>query len=91
MSDEKTVQLLSVDAIRDGEGWTWNNWFKLARVPASLLDAKPRVLFRELRKLDVLSEESKGKLCIEDDQYNIVIMRKNTRQPILALEYGAES
>lgn len=81
--------LLSIDAWREMEGWTWNNWFTLEKgifIPLDRLT--PRHIFKFLRKCEYLTDESKGKLSLDDDGHNIVIQLKSTGQPLLALCYG---
>lgn len=80
--------LLSIDAWREPEGWTWNNWYKCEDVWIALDCHTPRKLFKALRRWDYLTEESKGKLSLDDDGHNIVIQLKSTGQPLLALCYG---
>lgn len=87
---EIIIKLLSIDAWRDSDGgWFWNNWHKAGEVPLSTVNLTPRRLFAFLRKEGYLSKESAGKVAIEDDQYNLVIVAKGTREPLFALEYGA--
>jgi len=90
-STENTIQLLSIDAWREGYSWVWNQWFKRGRVPAALLDKPTRYILAFLREENYLSNESKGRVAIEDDGYNLVIVCRGTREPILAIEYGAVS
>ena len=82
--------LLSIDAWREcGGGWTWNQWYTLENdIVMAESELTPRKVFRALRKWGFLSEESRGRVAIEDDGYNIVIMAKGTQEPILALCYG---
>ena len=84
-------RLLSIDAIKDIEcGWEFNSWHELEE--GIYLDNSiqtPRYIFKMLRRMGYLNEYSKGRLCLEDDQYNLLILEKNTRRPILALEYGS--
>lgn len=86
---EPTCSLLSVEAWRDiGGGWSWNNWHRLRAVPVSLADLKPRDLLKWLRAEGFASPESAGKLAVEDDGYNVVVMTKGTREPLWAIAYG---
>lgn len=83
----RPVSLLRIDAWREvGGGWTWNNWHKLASVPMSWADMKPRALLRELRAQGYI--EGAGRLAVDDDGYNLVVMAKGTREPLLAIAYG---
>lgn len=87
--DEKTGKVLSIEAWRDGDcGWTWNQWWHVGNYPVSILDATTRAQLKWFRDNGFLSDKSKGKVAIEDDQYNIVVVQKNTREPLFALEYG---
>jgi hypothetical protein len=83
-------KILSIDAWRDMEGWTWNNWFEIEE--GIYIDKKcqtPRKIFKLLRDWGFLSEDSKGKIYMDDDQYNLTIHDKATGCPVLALEYGS--
>jgi hypothetical protein len=85
------MKVLSIDAWRDGDGWQWNNWFNAGEFPnasADMLD-KPRALLRWFREAGYLSEGSRGRVAIDDDGYNVVILDRGTREPLYALEYGA--
>lgn len=80
--------LLSIDAWRYDCGWQWNNWHKVATVPVALADLKPRALLHWLRSFGYLTSASIGTVAIEDDGYNVVILAKGTREPLLAVAYG---
>lgn len=88
-AQEKTFRVLSIDAWRAPDGWTWNNWFHVGSVPAALADAKPRAILRAMRDAGFLSARSTGRVAVEDDGYNIVILARGTREPVFAIEYGA--
>lgn len=84
-----TVRVLSIDAWRSAEGgWDWNNWHHVGDVPREWCGLKPRALLRNMREAGYLSEYSVGRVAVEDDQYNIVIVARGTREPMFALEYG---
>jgi len=82
-------RILSIDAWRDGPGWTWNNWFHVGDYagPEGALD-NPRALLRYMRESGYLGAHSRGRVAIEDDGYNVVIMARGTREPLFAIEYG---
>jgi hypothetical protein len=84
---DPVVQLLSVEAWRDGDGWTWNNCFSRGMVPASWCDLNPRALLRALRESGRF-DTAPGRVAIEDDGYNLVIVARGTREPLGALAYG---
>lgn len=80
--------LLSIDAWREREGWTWNNWHRLAYVPVTVADMPPRALLAWLRQSGYLSARSAGRVAVEDDGYNVVILARGTREPLFAVAYG---
>ena len=83
------LRVLSIDAWRDPKcGWFWNNWFHVDDVPAELVDMSPRRLLRAMRERGYLSNYSKGRMTVEDDGYNVVILRKSDGMPEFAIEYG---
>lgn len=82
------MRLIGIDAWRcDEGGWDWNSWYNIEE---GIFMERPttRIILRCLRKWGFLTEQSKGKLAVEDDQYNFVVVDKNTREPLLALCYG---
>ena len=85
-----TYRLLSIDAWRDiDNGWTWNEWHAIGNVPMDLIDKTPRQVFKYLRDAGYLSAQSAGRVALQDDDYNIVIIARGTREPLFAIEYGA--
>jgi hypothetical protein len=84
------TKLLSIDAWRDDGGWTWNNWFNIEDgiyFQKEVLSSA-RQLLAYCRKSGWLTEQSKGRCAIEDDGYNVVIIDKNTQEPLIAFCYG---
>ena len=92
MSDTETkpttCKVLSIDAWRYDEGWNWNQWWDVGEVPVEFLDWSTRKQLAYFRKHGYLSAKSAGKVAIEDDQYNLVIVEKGNRRPVFAVEYG---
>lgn len=91
MNEEKECRILSIDAWREEEGWTWNDWFSTGyTIPIDMLEKmSDRQLIKYCRdELSLLSIASKGKVAVEDDQYNKVIIERSTRRPLYAIEYG---
>lgn len=93
----KELRILSIDAWRDGDGWTWNNWFKRGTLTVRefhKLGAHTRQQIRAtlayLREHGYLSDASKGTVTLEDDGYNLTVMDRRTQEPLIAIEYGAE-
>lgn len=83
---EPRAHVLSIDAWRDGEGWTWNNWHKRGTVPVAWCDLSPRALLRNLRARGL--DLPPGAVCVEDDGYNVEIQARGTREPLYAIAYG---
>jgi hypothetical protein len=87
------MKILSIDAwASPGGGWDWNQWFHVGDVDKAefeKLDSN-RKLIRFMRERGFLVPESKGQIAVEDDQYNIVFLWKNNREPMFAIEYGPE-
>lgn len=84
------TKLLSIDAWREEGSWIWNNWFEIEGdiyLDESILNS-PRKLLEFCRRSGWLTKQSKGRLTIEDDGYNVVICNRKTYQPILAFCYG---
>lgn len=84
-----TVRVLSIDAWRYDGGWNWNDWRAVGELPRETIDMSTRNVLRTMRKAGYLTDASKGRVSIEDDGYNIVVMRRHTLEPLFALEYGA--
>ena len=87
------MQILSIDAWRDGSGWTWNAWYsrgEIDRATFEALGSSARKTLAWFRANGYLSAQSAGRCAIEDDQHNIVIVDRKTREPLFAIEYGPE-
>jgi hypothetical protein len=83
-------KILSIDAWRESDGgWTWNNLFNTGdKIALNDTRLTTRKLLKLLREIGALTSYSTGTVAIEDDGYNIVVVDKNTRQPLIAIEYG---
>jgi len=86
VTQENMYRLLSIDAWRNEDGWTWNNWYTIEEDIYLGYPITNRKLLAFCRRNGWLSEESKGKLIVEDDGYNIVILTKGTKEPLYAFE-----
>ena len=82
-----TTRILSIDAWRNEYGWTWNAWYKVGEM--DVIPETNRKILRAMRDTGHLSDYSKGRVTVEDDGYNLVILDKRTREPLFAIEYGA--
>ena len=93
MNDESyyKTKLLNVDAWHDGDGWTWNNWHTIEDgiyLHETVMQSARKLLRFCRENLRILSNESKGKLSIEDDGYNVVVLVRGTNEPLFAFCYG---
>ena len=84
-----SLNILSIDAWRFNGSWTWNAWYSAGKytLPRDTLDS-PRKVLRYMRSEGYLSEYSKGRVYLDDDQYNVVICDRGTHEPLFAIEYG---
>jgi hypothetical protein len=82
----KTFKILSIDAWGNEEdGYEWNNWHTVGELTEAQLNSS---LASALISKGLLSPASKGKVGVEDDGYNYVIVDRLTREPLFAIEYG---
>lgn len=92
MTDKPTeLNILSIDAWRDGQLWQWNQWFRVGTIPLADFEAisgNNRAILKRLRADGCLSDYSKGRVAVDDDQYNVVICDRHTGEPHFAIEYG---
>ena len=86
--------VVSIDAWRHGEGWTWNAWYKLTTLDAeraARCETPRRVtrLLRELGVLGVLGAQSAGRVRVYYDRAcengNIEIQDRHTGEPLYAI------
>jgi hypothetical protein len=86
------MKILSIDAWKTPDGWTWNNWHKVGEIDKEKFESlvTTRQILAWMREEGYLSDHSKGRVSINDDQYNLVIVGKNTLEPLFAIEYGPE-
>ena len=83
---ENMYTLLSIDAWRYDGGWIWNAWYKIEEDIHLDADVTPRTLFSFMRRNGWLSYESKGRVAMEDDGHNLVILARSTREPLFAFK-----
>jgi hypothetical protein len=87
----RAYRILSIDAWREREGYTWNAWYDAGDIDADAIHWNARKLLKYFRDNGFLTEQSAGKCAIVDDQYNIVIIERSTRRPLFAIEYGVDN
>jgi len=80
--------VILIDAWAYDEDWTWNTWQDIGRITVNI-DGSTRHILKRLREEHFLTDQSKGRVYIDDDQYNLVIRDRSTREPLIAIEYGS--
>ena len=86
----QTFPVLSVDAWGNQEdGYDWNQWFNVGTIDIDL-DDENREIIRAMVNAGYLTKAGLDVCDIEDDGYNIVILDKETREPVFAIEYGSK-
>jgi len=90
MVKTQQITILSIDAWRDGPGWTWNQWYRVGTIDTTTLATlkTDRQILAWMRREGYLSAKSAGRVCVEDDQYNLVICERGNRMPVFAIAYG---
>jgi hypothetical protein len=84
----KTFPVLSIDAWGNLEdGYEWNQWFNVGSIDLDL-DAEDRDIIRAMVNAGYLTALALESAEVEDDGFNIVILDKETREPVFAIEYG---
>jgi hypothetical protein len=84
----KTFPVLSIDAWGNLEdGYEWNQWFNVGSIDLDL-DAENRDIIRAMVNAGYLTALALESAEVEDDGFNIVILDKETREPVFAIEYG---
>ena len=88
-TNTQTFKVLSIDAWAGNEpnSWDWNNWYNAGTVDIDINASKDVILQAMLDKGFITQIEGGD---VEDDQYNLVIVDKSTREPIFAIEYGSQ-
>lgn len=76
----------------EGKNWTWNNWFHVADFNGELNEKTAMKYFEEEMFTGNLVDDDKFSdvFEIEDDQYNLVLIRKKDQMPLYAIEYGSQ-
>jgi len=89
--DVYPIEIRSIDAWRDQDGWSHNNSFVICREECKRIlisaDITNRKVYKLLRDLDVLSHSSKGKLRIEERFPYLEIQLKGTFQPLVQIQF----
>lgn len=85
-TDFTRYELRSIDAWRDPEGgWTWNNSFHIESGIFIGNEVGTRGLLKYCREgLNILTNESKGRVRVYDDGDIIEIQARGTGEPLFA-------
>lgn len=85
------MRILSIDAWGNADdGYDWNAWYKVGEISKGEFE---RIELEEGFLNWFIGEgyvDEKYPLEIEDDEHNIIIVDKETREPLFAIEYGNE-
>jgi len=86
----KNYDVLSIDAWASSEenSWDWNNWHRIGQIEIDINGEESRIIEAMIHD-GYLSGKARGLVELEDDQYNLIVVNKETREPIFAIEYGA--
>ena len=89
-TEETELQILSIDAWRYDNSWSWNFWSRSGTIEKEDFEKLKtnRDFINFFRNEGYIGENSKGKVSIEDDGYNIVICERSNNRPLYAIEYG---
>lgn len=84
----QTFPVLSIDAWgNETDGYEWNQWFHVGTIDLDL-DAENRQIIQAMVDAGYLTHAGLDVCDVEDDGFNIVILDKETREPVFAIEYG---
>lgn len=84
------MRILLIDACNNEDGWQWNAWYKVGEISKGEFERiELEGGFLNLFIFNGYVDE-KYPLEIEDDGYNIVVIDKETGEPLYAIEYGCE-
>ena len=84
----QTFPVLSIDAWgNETDGYEWNQWFNVGSIDIDL-DAEDRQIIQAMVNAGYLTRQGLDVCDVEDDGFNIVIIDKETREPVFAIEYG---
>ena len=83
----QTFPVLSIDAWAEPDGgWTWNQWFNVGTIDLDL-DAEDRQIIQAMVNAGYLTQQGLDVCDVEDDGYNLVIVDRETQEPVFAIEY----
>ena len=84
----QTFPVLSIDAWgNETDGYEWNQWFNVGSIDLDL-NAANHDIIRAMVNAGYLTALALESAVVEDDDYNLVIVDMETREPVFAIEYG---
>jgi hypothetical protein len=86
------MKILSIDALHDGEGWSWNSWHQVGEISKEDFEALKTAKQTATRFFEsgYTTTDDMRKLDIDDDGYNVTLCEKKSGMPVFAIEYGPE-
>ena len=88
------MKVLSIEAWADIEPktWQWNNLFNVGEISKQEFETlkTDKDFAKWFFDNGYTTNYDMRQIYIDDDQYNIVICEKKTKEPLFAIEYGPE-
>jgi hypothetical protein len=86
--ETKKYKVLSIDALAGMEEgtWEWNAWHNVGEL--ELTDSELDNPIEKMIQEGFLKDSARGRAELDDDGHNVVILDKETKEPIFAIEYG---
>jgi hypothetical protein len=86
--ETRKYKVLGIDAWAGMEegSWEWNAWFNVGEL--ELTDSELNNPIEKMIQEGFLKDSARGRAELDDDGHNVVILDKETREPIFAIEYG---
>jgi hypothetical protein len=86
------MKILSIDAMNDGGVWDWNQRYHIGNISKEEFECleSDEDFIEFFYQGGYINEDSKTKVLIEDDEYNIVLKVAEDLRPLYAIEYGNE-
>ena len=83
------ADLVNIDAWEEDGGWTWNaSYFVELDIVFGEDSITPRRVLSLLRKMGLLTEESKGRVKVSDEWPLIEVQLKSNGMPLFALIFN---
>ena len=88
LENAKNYQVLSIDAWAGSEAgsWEWNNWHDIGRIELTARELDNPI--EAMIEAGFLKETARELAGVDDDGHNVVIINKETLEPVYAIVYG---